>query len=334
MAIQGFSGRRLQGLTRVLQAFGSVGCFSYLRNESYNTSASYSFTDIQNSVDVYDGNIYFANWDYSNSTGFAVGGLHVFALEISGSGIGDINIGEPENLPSVPAPLYPALIRGSGTEYLSVARHVSVDDSGIYIVSIQDTPTQEYIQLSTFNHDFTYNADSGQTTYDASASDAQRKPESIDAADGLLYTVSRDGYVYVYDFETLTTQDSWTVPDGTTSNKHSISVWDDKVYVMQTESSDSPKYCKVYVYELDGTAYDNFEIQRNSAGTFFVSSHLSMTVNSGVIYSTQFGYQQQNTIDGTFICSTQYTIANNLVGNIQAYYNSEIFLQNGKVITP
>jgi len=334
MAIQGFSGRRLQGLARVLQAFGSVGCYSYLRNESYNTGYSYSFTEIQNTVDAYDGNVCFVNWDYRNSTDFAVGGLHVYVQEISGSFIGGINIGEPENLPLVPAPLYPALIRGSGTEYLSVARHVAADDSGIYIVSIQDTPTQTYVQLSTFNHDFTYNADSGQTTYDASASDAQRNPESIDAADGLLYTVSRDGYVYVYDFATLTTQDSWIVPDGTTSNRHSISVWDDKVYVMQTESSDSPKYCKVYVYDLDGTAYDDFEIQRNAYGEFFVGYHFSMTVHSGVIYSSQSGYQQQNTTDGTFICSTQNTVANNLFGNICSYHNGEIFLHNGKVITP
>lgn len=335
MAIQGFSGRRLQGLTRVLQAFGSVGCFSYLRNESYNTGSILDSYNIQNTVDVYDGNICFVNWDYRNTPSSPIGGLQVYIQEISGVPFGSINIGEPEDLPYVTAPLYPALITGSGVEWWSVARHVTMDSSGIYIVSVQNPPPYAYLQISTFNHDLTYKTDTGQTTYVISGADAQRNPESIDAVNGLLYTVSRDGRVYVYDFDTLTTQDSWTVPDGTTSNRHSISVWDDKVYVMQTESSGSPEYCKVYVYNLDGTAHDDFEIQRkNLNGEFFEGNHWSMVVDSGVIYSSQQGYQQQNTIDGTFICSSLNTIANNLVGNINSYYNGEIFLHNGKVITP
>lgn len=334
MASQGFSGRTLQGLTRVLQAFGSLGCFSYLRNESYNTAYSYIFPNIQNTVDTYDGNLCFVNWDYSNTTDFAIGGLQVYIQEISGSYIGSINIGAPEDLPLVTAPLYPPLITGSGVEWWSVAKNVAMDSSGIYIASIQDTPFNTYVQFATFNHDLTYKTDSGQTTYDASGVDDQRFPQSIDAADGLLYTVSNDGYVYVYDFDTLTTQDSWIVPDGFTSNRHSISVWDDKVYVMQTDSGGTTEYCKVYVYTLNGTFYDNFEIQRNLYGQFYAGLHLSMVVDSGVIYSTQLGHQQQNTIDGTFICSSQNTIANNLYGNICSYHNGELFLQNGKVITP
>lgn len=339
MPVGGFSGRNLQGIVRVLQAFGNTGCYSYLLTELYDVDSIYGNFAIganQNAVCVYDDMIVFVNNTLDNQNTF-YGSPYVYGVNVGQTTPGNallVNIGDTYNPPFNEPPIFNP-ISGAPIDYYSLAMGVVVDNNGFYVLSYQATSTNKYVQFSSFEYDWTPKANSGATTFDTSSGDAERLPQSISAYNGNLYTISSNGYLYVYDFENMATQDSWVVPDGATSDNHSISVWDDKIYVMQTDNTGGTKYCKVYVYELDGTFVEDFEILRHySSGVTGKYIHASMIVDSGVIYSTGSNSQQQYTVDGTFICSSEISTSNNIAGLISWRYNGNIYLDNGKVITP
>jgi hypothetical protein len=340
----GLTGRRLQGFARSLQGFGDSGCFTYLKTYPYDCEDELLFynNSQRNKVCVYDDIIYYVkNVAGSNFSGTPAGDLIVRFRDVDDIVSADslfINIGDPDAL--LPTATYPTLI---GThEAYSVARNIALDENGIYVCSLQVTsgpPTGShyYVQFSTYDFDGVIVGNSGQTNYDAYLSDSERIPWSMAAYGGSLYTVSKLGTVYVYDFTTLNEEDNWTVTSGSTSDQHHVSVWDDRVYVAQTKStgSSSGRYSKIYVYELDGTYVETLTILRHyTSGITTYGSIQSLVVADNVIYDNHGGKQQQHAIDGTFICQSDATTVNGLAGTSSFKYGGNIYLGNGNVISP